>query len=117
MIDEDEEKVDNSVNDFLRKSLYAESLKVSCAIRSEATGRGYARIKKRYIGLPCTNTPLPLEYKLNQQISIGIRAVKKIIIDFVNGIGKEIEDEFLLGVGNHDVVKSEEDTMVMLSEI
>ena len=116
LIDEDEEKVDNSIDNCLRKSFNDETVQVSYAIMGEATGRGYERIRKKYNDLPSTNTPLPSEYVLNQQLPIEIKAVKKTIVG-VDGIDPEIKNEILLGIGNHDIVKSEEDAMVMFSEM
>ena len=116
LIDEDEEKVDESIDNCLQESFENQAVQVSYAIMGEATGRGYERIRKKYNDLPSTNTPLPSQYKLNQQLPIDIKAVKKSFAG-VDGIQPDIKNDILLGVGNHDILKSEDDAMTMFSEL
>ena len=95
LIDEDKEKIDNSIDNCLRKSFNNQTVQVSYAIMGEATGRGYERIRKTYNDLPSTNTPLPSQYILNQQLPIEIKAVKKYFVG-VDSIQPETKNEILL---------------------
>ena len=89
------------------------SMEMAYRIMGEATGRGYERIRQKFNEIN-PDKLLPSVYILNKQLPIEVKGVELCIsCDKDNDLVKE---EVLLGIGDHDMIKNEEDAMAFFSQ-